>query len=57
MSGTMTKLYDIYIEPDVHKQRNILPGHLRQRVGRLISELAAQPRPQTDVIGRLFAFA
>jgi len=53
----MTKLYDIYIEPDVHKQRNILPGHLRQRVGRLISELAAQPRPQTDVIGRLFAFA
>ncbi|MEZ4729172.1 MAG: hypothetical protein R3E79_18720 [Caldilineaceae bacterium] len=44
----MTPPYDLYIEPDVHKQRNNLPGHLRQRVRSAISELAIQPRPHNS---------
>jgi len=44
----MTNPYELYIEPDVHKQRNNLPGHLRQRVRNAISELATQPRPHNS---------
>lgn len=46
----MTKPYDVYIEPDVHAQRKDLPGHLRQRVRRLINELANQPRPYNSKV-------
>lgn len=46
----MTTRYNIYIEPDVHRQRENLPGHLRQRIRKLIAELATQPRPHNSRI-------
>ena len=37
--------YDVWIERDAHDARSHLPGHVRQRIGRLIDELANDPRP------------
>jgi mRNA interferase RelE/StbE len=33
------------VEPLVHHQRQALPGHLRQRIGRAVEALATDPRP------------
>ena len=44
----MTKQYKIQIEPSSHKQRNKLPGHVRQRVKRIIDDLAEDPRPHNS---------
>lgn len=38
-------MYRVYIEPDVHTIRQRLPGHIRQRVKRIISDFALDPRP------------
>jgi mRNA-degrading endonuclease RelE of RelBE toxin-antitoxin system len=38
-------MYDLFIEPDVHAARQELPGHVRQRVRRLIDALETDPRP------------
>jgi mRNA-degrading endonuclease RelE of RelBE toxin-antitoxin system len=40
--------YDIILEPEVHAVRHTLPGHIRQRIRRLISDLAANPRPNAS---------
>lgn len=37
--------YSLFIEPEVHAARRSLPGHIRQRVHRLISDFASTPRP------------
>jgi mRNA interferase RelE/StbE len=37
--------YTIYITPQAWREVKEPPGHLRQRVRRLIRELAASPRP------------
>jgi len=37
--------YELFIEPEVHAVRPHLPGHVRQRVRRAISDLARDPRP------------
>jgi mRNA interferase RelE/StbE len=37
--------YDLWIERDAHAARVKLPGNIRQRIGRLIDELANDPRP------------
>ncbi len=41
----MTRLYDVLIEPTAIKQRKQLPGHVRQRIKRVIDALAQDPRP------------
>jgi mRNA interferase RelE/StbE len=35
----------VYLEPEVHEARKILPGNVRQRVKRTIDALAHNPRP------------
>ena len=37
--------HDILIERDVHESRSKLPGNVRQRITRLIDDLAENPRP------------
>lgn len=37
--------FELFIEPEVHAARQDLPGHVRQRVRRAISDLARDPRP------------
>jgi mRNA-degrading endonuclease RelE of RelBE toxin-antitoxin system len=37
--------YNVWIRPEAHAARRKLPGHLRQRVARLIDELEVEPRP------------
>lgn len=44
----MTVNYDLYIEPEAHSVRQMLPGHIRQRLRRLIESLADEPRPRTS---------
>lgn len=41
--------YELFIEPEVHAARPHLPGHVRQRVRRAISDLASDPRPVNSV--------
>jgi mRNA interferase RelE/StbE len=41
----MTRRYSLLIEPDAHKQRKRLPGHIRQRVKQAIDALTQNPRP------------
>ena len=38
-------LYTVYITPTAWDEVQSLPGHMRQRVRRAITELADQPRP------------
>ncbi len=40
-----TKQYRIHIEPTAHKLRKKLPGHVRQRIKRLVDNLVQEPRP------------
>jgi len=40
--------YDIILEPEVHAFRHTLPGHVRQRIRRLIDDLSANPRPHAS---------
>ncbi len=37
--------YELLIEPEAHKTRVQLPGHIWQRVKRAIADLAVTPRP------------
>jgi mRNA interferase RelE/StbE len=37
--------YQVWLEAEVHEMRTRLPGNVRQRVKKLISDLADQPRP------------
>ena len=37
--------YELLIEPEVHEARARLPGHVRQRIKRAISDLAVMPEP------------
>lgn len=46
----MKKSYDLFIEPTVHQDRKKLPGHIRQRIKRLISQLATEPRPHNSLL-------
>ena len=41
----MTRKYNLFIEPEAHRDSRRLPGHVRQRVKRLIDSLAQDPRP------------
>lgn len=49
--------YDLFVEAEVHADRNKLSGHIRQRIGRAIHQLAETPRPsrshllRTDDLG------
>jgi mRNA-degrading endonuclease RelE of RelBE toxin-antitoxin system len=36
--------YTLWLEPEVHLLRERLPGHIRQRVKRLLAELEQQPK-------------
>ncbi len=40
--------YDLYIETEVHNARQALPGHIRQRLRRMIDALAQEPRPSAS---------
>ncbi len=40
--------YQLWIEAEVHEVRKELPGNVRQRIKRLLSELANQPRPSSS---------
>jgi mRNA-degrading endonuclease RelE of RelBE toxin-antitoxin system len=37
--------YELFLEPEVHAARNNLPGYIRQRVRRAITDLVSSPRP------------
>ncbi|GAB4441652.1 MAG: hypothetical protein Fur0044_38120 [Anaerolineae bacterium] len=37
--------YKVWMRPAVHISRKQLPGHIRQRIKRIIDELAQNPRP------------
>jgi mRNA-degrading endonuclease RelE of RelBE toxin-antitoxin system len=37
--------YEVFVEPEIHRTRDRLPGNVRQRVRRIISDLADEPRP------------
>jgi mRNA interferase RelE/StbE len=39
------KYFRLWIEPDVHSAREMLPGNIRQRVKRIIGNLSNEPRP------------
>ncbi len=41
--------HELFIEPEVHAARQDLPGHVRQRVRRAISDLARNPRPANSI--------
>jgi mRNA-degrading endonuclease RelE of RelBE toxin-antitoxin system len=41
--------YDLFLEPDVHEARHTLPGNMRQRVRRLIDDLAANRHPPSSI--------
>lgn len=41
----MNRPYNLFLEPEAHKRSRQLPGHVRQRVKRLIDALAQNPRP------------
>ena len=41
----MTKRYNVHIEAIAHKHRKKLPGHVRQRIKRIIDNLAQDARP------------
>jgi hypothetical protein len=40
--------YDLFLEPEAHDARHTLPGNMRQRVRRLIDDLAANPYPSSS---------
>jgi mRNA-degrading endonuclease RelE of RelBE toxin-antitoxin system len=37
--------YQLWLEAEVHESRNDLPGKVRQRIKKMMDELAIQPRP------------
>jgi hypothetical protein len=37
--------YDLWIEPEVHRSREILPGNFRQQIKNAIDDFASDPRP------------
>jgi len=42
--------YKIWIEPEVYKAKDILPGKIRQRIKREIDHLAGIPRPDQSLV-------
>ena len=40
--------YLLWIEPEAHAAREELPGNVRQRIKRVLDELATIPRPPTS---------
>ncbi len=40
--------YDLFLEPEAHDARHTLPGNMRQRVRRLIDDLATNPHPPSS---------
>jgi mRNA-degrading endonuclease RelE of RelBE toxin-antitoxin system len=40
----MAVVYSLFIEPEAHANRRLLPGHVRQRIARVIEELTTEPR-------------
>jgi mRNA-degrading endonuclease RelE of RelBE toxin-antitoxin system len=41
-------LYKVWIEPEVHANRDQLPGKVRQRIKKEINSFARNPRPPTS---------
>lgn len=42
--------YDLFLEPEVHAARHDLPGNMRQRIRRIIADLAVSPRPPESAV-------
>lgn len=40
-----SKRFQLWLEPEVHKTRETLPGHVRQQIKLALENLAQQPRP------------
>lgn len=40
--------YELFLESEVHAARKDLPGHVRQRMRRIIEELTEDPRPSAS---------
>ena len=40
--------YQVWLRPSVHRNRRRLPGHVRQRIKRLIDDLQQEPRPSVS---------
>ena len=48
MKGNGNKVHGIIVEPEVHANRQTLPGHVRQHVHQAITALATAPRSQAS---------
>lgn len=44
-AGTSGAGYRVWLRPSVHRDRRRLPGHVRQRIKRLIDDFGQDPRP------------
>ena len=40
--------YHVWIQPAVHSERKRLPGNVRQRIKRFLTDLAQKPRPASS---------
>ena len=40
--------FRLWIEPDVHSAREVLPGNIRQRMKRIFNNLSVEPRPASS---------
>jgi len=40
--------YQVWLRPSAHRDRRRLPGHVRQRIKRLIDDLQQEPRPSVS---------
>ncbi len=42
--------YHLWLEPEVHKFRNSLPGNVRHRIKRVIDQLSITPRNESHLL-------
>ena len=42
-------MYKVWLSPTVHAERKRLPGNVRQRIIRMLDELANTPRPSRSI--------
>src|SRR5262245_45198154 len=40
--------YEVFVEPEIHRDRERIPGNFRQRVRSAITKLGTEPRPASS---------
>lgn len=49
-ADTSGAAYRVWLRPSVHRDRRQLPGHVRQRIRRLLDDLRQEPRPSESQV-------